>query len=75
MVGWALSSSYCAAVTVELDLENTTFTIYEGSSDPARVCARVLSDLECPIAFDAQISFISDRDSAGDYFYSCIYCM
>ncbi|CAI8036548.1 hypothetical protein GBAR_LOCUS20478 [Geodia barretti] len=57
---------------VELDRDLTNFTVREGSSDPARVCASVVDPLDpvCPIQFPAGIVFLSESYSAvppGDF--------
>ncbi|CAI8041949.1 hypothetical protein GBAR_LOCUS23280, partial [Geodia barretti] len=59
-------------ILVELNRDLTNFTVREGISDPARVCASVVNPLDsvCPIQFDASIAFLSESYSAvppGDF--------
>jgi hypothetical protein len=57
---------YYSGVRVELDRDLTNFTVREGISGPARVCASVVNPLDpvCPIQL-LYIAFLSESDSAG----------
>ena len=65
--------SHYTVVRIEIDRNLTNFTLREGSSDPAKLCASVVDpDPNCPIGFDTRVAFLTDGSSAGMFISSRI---